>query len=186
MANTVIRNLCIVSDLPDELFYPVLPTDNSFTGDKYYGLHRTRKPVCRSALLTFINDTLLPEAGKDEASFWTGFDEAVHQLAPRNAELLDRRETLQSKLDNWLKKRREKDFDEAAYTNFLREIGYIVDEGDDFVISTEHVDAEIATIAGPQVVPVMNTRYALNAPMPDGAAFMTRLRHRCHRRRKRP
>ena len=117
-----------------------------------------------SALLTFINDTLLPQAGKDEASFWTGFDEAVHQLAPRNAKLLDRRETLQSEIDNWLKKRREKDFDEAAYTNFLREIGYIVDEGDDFVISTEHVDAEIATIAGPQlVVPVMNARYALNA-----------------------
>ena len=117
-----------------------------------------------SALLTFINDTLLPESGKDEASFWTGFDEAVHQLAPRNAEILDRREILQSKLDNWLKKHREKGFDEAAYTNFLREIGYIVDEGDDFVISTEHVDAEIATIAGPQlVVPVMNARYALNA-----------------------
>ena len=117
-----------------------------------------------SALLSFINDTLLPEAGKDEASFWTEFDEAVHQLASRNAELLDRREILQSKLDNWLKKRREKGFDEAAYTNFLREIGYIVDEGDDFVISTEHVDAEIATIAGPQlVVPVMNARYALNA-----------------------
>ena len=117
-----------------------------------------------SALFTFINDTLLPEASKDEASFWTGFDEAVHQLAPRNAELLNRRETLQSKLDNWLKKRREKDFDEAAYTNFLREIGYIVDVGDDFVISTENVDAEIATIAGPQlVVPVMNARYALNA-----------------------
>ena len=117
-----------------------------------------------SALFTFINDTLLPEAGKDEASFWTGFDETVHQLAPRNAELLDRRETLQSKLDNWLKTRSEKGFDEAAYTNFLREIGYIVDEGDDFVISTEHVDAEIATIAGPQlVVPVMNARYALNA-----------------------
>ena len=117
-----------------------------------------------SALLTFINDTLLPEAGKDEASFWTGFDEAIHQLAPRNAELLSRRETLQNELDNWLKKRRKSGFDEAAYTNFLREIGYIVDEGDDFVISTEHVDAEIATIAGPQlVVPVMNARYALNA-----------------------
>ena len=117
-----------------------------------------------SALLNFINDTLLPEAGKDETSFWTGFDEAVHQLAPRNAELLDRRNTLQRRLDNWLEKRREKDFDEANYTAFLREIGYIVDEGDDFVISTEHVDAEIATIAGPQlVVPVMNARYALNA-----------------------
>ena len=117
-----------------------------------------------AALLTFINDTLLPEAGKDEESFWTGFDEAVHQLAPRNAELLKRRETLQSELDNWLKSHRESNFDDVAYTDFLNEIGYIVDEGDDFVISTDHVDAEIATIAGPQlVVPVMNARYALNA-----------------------
>ncbi|MDP7376132.1 MAG: malate synthase G, partial [Alphaproteobacteria bacterium] len=76
------------------------------------------------ALLNFINEPLLPEAGKDETSFLTGCDEAVHQLAPRNAELLNRRETLQNKLDNWLKKHHEKDFDEAAYTNFLREIGY--------------------------------------------------------------
>ena len=117
-----------------------------------------------AALLTFINDTLLPDAGKDEASFWAGFDKAVHQLAPRNAELLKRRETLQSELDSWLKLHRESNFDEAAYTDFLRKIDYIVDEGDDFVISTDRVDAEIATIAGPQlVVPVMNARYALNA-----------------------
>ena len=61
-------------------------------------------------------------------------------------------------------KNRENGFDEAAYTAFLRQIGYIVDEGNDFVISTDRVDAEIATIAGPQlVVPVMNARYALNA-----------------------
>ena len=81
-----------------------------------------------AALLTFINDTLLPEAGRDEASFWTGFDEAVHQLAPRNAELLKRREILQSEIDNWLKSHRESNFDEIAYTDFLREIGYIVDD----------------------------------------------------------
>jgi malate synthase len=115
-------------------------------------------------LFTFINDTLLPAANSDKASFWTGFDEAVHQLAQRNAELLDRRETLQNELDTWLKKHRESGFDEVAYTAFLRQIGYIVDEGDDFVISTGHVDSEIATIPGPQlVVPVMNARYALNA-----------------------
>jgi len=117
-----------------------------------------------AALYTFINDTLLPAAGRNKASFWTGFDEAIHQLAPRNAELLVRRETLQKKLDSWLKKHRENSFDDTAYTAFLRQIGYIVDEGDDFVISTDHVDTEIATIAGPQlVVPVMNARYALNA-----------------------
>ena len=71
-----------------------------------------------AALLNFINDTLLPAAGRDEAAFWTGFDEAVHQLAPRNAELLNRRKTLQGELDTWLKKNRENGFDEAAYTAF--------------------------------------------------------------------
>ncbi len=117
-----------------------------------------------AALFNFINDTLLPAARSDEESFWTGFDKAVHKLALRNAQLLECRKTLQNELDDWLKKHRESGFDEAAYTAFLRQIGYIVDEGDDFVISTDHVDAEIATIAGPQlVVPVMNARYALNA-----------------------
>jgi len=117
-----------------------------------------------AALLTFINDTLLPSAGVEADSFWTGFDEAVHQLAPRNAELLEVRDQVQSKIDAWFTEHRDTAFDETAYTAFLREIGYVVDEGDDFVIGTENVDAEIATIAGPQlVVPVMNARYALNA-----------------------
>ena len=117
-----------------------------------------------AALLTFINDTLLPSAGVEADRFWAGFDEAVHKLAPRNAELLQKRDDLQGKIDSWLAERRDHPFDEAAYTAFLREIGYLVEEGDDFVISTENVDAEIANIAGPQlVVPVMNARYALNA-----------------------
>lgn len=117
-----------------------------------------------AALLTFINDTLLPSAGVEADSFWAGFDEAVHQLAPRNAELLEVRDQVQSKIDAWFTEHRDTAFDETAYTAFLREIGYVVDEGDDFVIGTENVDAEIATIAGPQlVVPVMNARYALNA-----------------------
>ena len=115
-------------------------------------------------LLGFINDRLLPAAGVDADNFWAGFDEVVHRLSPRNAELLHTREALQSKIDRWLADHKESAFDEAAYTRFLREIGYIVDDGEDFVISTENVDAEIARIAGPQlVVPVMNARYALNA-----------------------
>ena len=115
-------------------------------------------------LLSFINDTLLPSAGVEADRFWTGFDEAVHRLAPRNAELLQTREEMQSKIDSWLVDHRDSPFDDAAYTDFLREIGYVVEDGEDFVIATENVDAEIARIAGPQlVVPVMNARYALNA-----------------------
>ena len=115
-------------------------------------------------LLSFINDTLLPSAGIETDKFWAGFDEAVHRLAPRNAELLHIRDELQSKIDSWLAAHRDSPFDDTAYTDFLREIGYVVDDGEDFVISTENVDAEIAGIAGPQlVVPVMNARYALNA-----------------------
>ena len=115
-------------------------------------------------LLSFINDTLLPSAGVETDRFWAGFDEAVHRLAPRNAELLQTREEMQSKIDSWLVDHRDSPFDDAAYTDFLREIGYVVEDGEDFVIATENVDAEIARIAGPQlVVPVMNARYALNA-----------------------
>ena len=115
-------------------------------------------------LLSFINDTLLPSAGVEADRFWTGFDEAVHRLAPRNAELLQTREEMQSKIDSWLVDHRDSPFDDAAYTDFLREIGYVVKDGEDFVIATENVDAEIARTAGPQlVVPVMNARYALNA-----------------------
>ena len=115
-------------------------------------------------LLSFINDTLLPSAGVEADRFWAGFDEAVHRLAPRNAELLQTREEMQSKIDSWLVDHRDSPFDDAAYTDFLREIGYVVEDGEDFVIATENVDAEIARTAGPQlVVPVMNARYALNA-----------------------
>ncbi|MGB0810816.1 MAG: malate synthase G, partial [Candidatus Puniceispirillaceae bacterium] len=115
-------------------------------------------------LLSFINDTLLPSAGVEADRFWAGFDEAVHRLAPRNAELLQIREEMQSKIDSWLVDHRDSPFDDAAYTDFLREIGYVVEDGEDFVIATENVDAEIARTAGPQlVVPVMNARYALNA-----------------------
>ena len=115
-------------------------------------------------LLAFVNDVLLPAASVEPSSFWQGFDNAVHKLAPRNAELLETREAIQAKIDKWLVNNRSTGLDSDAYTDFLKEIGYLVPEGDDFVISTENVDDEIARIAGPQlVVPVMNARYALNA-----------------------
>ena len=115
-------------------------------------------------LLAFVNDVLLPAASIDPSSFWTGFDESVHKLAPRNAELLETREKIQAQIDKWLIDNRAAGIDINAYTDFLKEIGYLVTEGEDFVIDTRNVDDEIARIAGPQlVVPVMNARYALNA-----------------------
>ena len=115
-------------------------------------------------LLAFVNDVLLPAASIDPSSFWTGFDESVHKLAPRNAELLETREKIQAQIDKWLIDNRAAGLDINAYTDFLKEIGYLVPEGADFVIDTQNVDDEIARIAGPQlVVPVMNARYALNA-----------------------
>ena len=115
-------------------------------------------------LLAFVNDVLLPAASIEPSVFWEGFDANVHKLAPRNAELLAARDALQTKIDNWLIENRSAGLDTDAYNAFLTEIGYLVPEGDDFVISTGNVDDEIARIAGPQlVVPVMNARYALNA-----------------------
>ena len=88
----------------------------------------------------------------------------MHHLAPRNADLLKKRDELQAQIDEWLVAHRDNGIDADAYTSFLKDIGYLLSEGDDFAIETTNVDDEIATIAGPQlVVPVMNARYALNA-----------------------
>jgi malate synthase len=88
----------------------------------------------------------------------------VHDLAPKNRELLDKRDRLQAQIDAWHRERGDRHFDLEAYKEFLREIGYLLPEGPDFSVGTENVDPEIAEIAGPQlVVPVMNARYALNA-----------------------
>ena len=115
-------------------------------------------------LLEFVNDQLLAGTSISSQDFWQGFDEAVHKLAPKNRALLAHREELQTKIDNYLIENRDNGIDGDAYQAFLKEIGYIVEEGADFSINTSQVDDEIATIAGPQlVVPVMNARYALNA-----------------------
>ena len=115
-------------------------------------------------LLEFVNDQLLAGTSISSQDFWQGFDEAVHKLAPKNRALLAHRAELQAKIDNYLIENRDNGIDSDAYQAFLKEIGYIVEEGADFSINTSQVDDEIATIAGPQlVVPVMNARYALNA-----------------------
>lgn len=114
------------------------------------------------ALFDFVNEELLPGTGVDAADFWAGFDRAVHTLAPRNQVLLARRDFLQQQIDQW--HRQNAEFSPTAYRAFLQQIGYLVPTGAPFQITTENVDAEIATLAGPQlVVPVMNARFALNA-----------------------
>jgi malate synthase len=112
----------------------------------------------------FINREVLPGTGVPEAGFWTRLDRIVQTLAPKNRDLLAKRDALQEKIDAWHRDRKGKPFDPAVYKTFLSEIGYLVPEGPDFAIDSEKVDDEIARIAGPQlVVPVTNARYALNA-----------------------
>ncbi len=117
-----------------------------------------------SLLLNFVNNDLLKDTNIEPKKFWLGFDETVHELAPKNKELIKIREDLQKKIDGWHIKSKGKEIDINEYKSFLKKIGYLKDEGPDFKIETDHVDEEIAKIAGPQlVVPIMNARYALNA-----------------------
>ncbi|KEA65109.1 Malate synthase G [Marinobacterium lacunae] len=114
-------------------------------------------------LYNFINNEALPGTGVDAQAYWAAFDAIVHELAPRNRELLAKRDALQEKIDEWHRQNRGQ-FDFAAYKQFLTDIGYLLPEGPDFTATTSNVDPEMATMAGPQlVVPVMNARYALNA-----------------------
>ena len=115
-------------------------------------------------LADFVDTRLLEGSGITADSFWSGFDAAVHRLTPRNRELLAIRADMQARIDVWLREQAGTAIDAGAYTAFLGEIGYLVEEGGDFAVDTSNVDPEIATVAGPQlVVPITNARYALNA-----------------------
>ena len=117
-----------------------------------------------SILYDFVNKEVLKDLDISAEDFWVKFEQVVKELAPKNKELIKKREDIQTKIDNWHKQNKDKDFDKIEYLNFLKSIGYIVDNGEDFKISTSNVDEEISSIAGPQlVVPVDNSRYALNA-----------------------
>ena len=115
-------------------------------------------------LLSFVNNELLKDLDITSENFWLGFDHVVHELAPKNKELLEIREILQKKIDDWHIKNKGNEIKINDYKKFLQEIGYLKNEGPDFKIQTSNVDDEIALIAGPQlVVPIMNARYTLNA-----------------------
>ena len=115
-------------------------------------------------LLDFVNNEIIPGTNIKSEEFWTSFGKIVHELAPINKRLIQKREDIQKKIDDWHIKNKGKDLDKKEYLNFLKSISYIVEEKDEFNIETANVDNEIATIAGPQlVVPVDNARYALNA-----------------------
>ena len=115
-------------------------------------------------LADFVKNELLAGLDVNEKDFWDGFDKSINELAPINKKLLEVRETLQSEIDLWLKKNRNGEFNHQEYKNFLKEIGYLKEEGNDFKIDTKKLDREISSIAGPQlVVPIMNSRYTLNA-----------------------
>ena len=117
-----------------------------------------------TTLYGFVNDEVLPGTNVSPADFWAGFSAIVHDMAPQNRALLAKRDDLQAQIDSWHKQHAGQAFDFDAYKNFLTEIGYLLPEGPDFAVDTAHVDDEISTLAGPQlVVPVMNARYALNA-----------------------
>jgi malate synthase len=115
-------------------------------------------------LFDFVAREALPGTGVEEKAFWAGLADLLARLAPRNAALLAKRDHLQSAIDAWHREQPGAQFDAPSYKAFLRDIGYLVPEGAPFSVSTEHVDAEVARVAGPQlVVPVNNARYALNA-----------------------
>ncbi|MEP2784036.1 MAG: malate synthase G [Pseudoruegeria sp.] len=117
-----------------------------------------------AVLAEFLEADALPGTGVTADQFWTGFSDIVHELGPKNRVLLEERTLLQRQIDDWHVAHRGQSHDATAYTDFLKEIGYLLDEGEDFSIVTENVDTEIAQLPGPQlVVPIMNARFALNA-----------------------
>ena len=117
-----------------------------------------------STLFEFVNNEAIPGTGIVSDQFWDNFSKIVHELAPINKNLIEKREVIQKKIDNWHKSNKDKELNKKDYIKFLKSIGYLIEENNDFNIETTGVDKEISSIAGPQlVVPVDNARYALNA-----------------------
>ena len=91
-------------------------------------------------LADFVEKKLISEIDLTVEEFWNGFDKVINELAPINKKLLEKRETLQSEIDLWLKKNRDTNFNQEDYKKFLKEIGYLKDEGEDFKIDTKNLD----------------------------------------------
>jgi len=115
-------------------------------------------------LYQLINEQIIPGTGVESVNFWREFEAVLDEFTAKNQALLDKRDQFQSQIDKWHKDRQDKEWSFEEYKAYLLKIGYLVPEGDDFVIGTENVDSEISSQAGPQlVVPVKNARFALNA-----------------------
>ena len=115
-------------------------------------------------LRDFLENEVLEGLDISKEHFWSSFEKIVNEFSPRNKALLQKREDIQSQIDSWHIDHKDEDFNPEKYKTFLSDIGYIAPRSPDFSISTDNVDPEIKTIAGPQlVVPVMNARFALNA-----------------------
>jgi len=115
-------------------------------------------------IYNLVRDEIVPglDIGADEV--WEEFAAIVADLTPKNTALLRKRDELQKQIDDWHLARKGQPHDAAAYKQFLYDIGYLVEEGEDFQVTVQHVDPEIARVSGPQlVVPMSNARYALNA-----------------------
>lgn len=116
------------------------------------------------ALVRFAEEKALPGTGVEASRFWQGVADILARCAPVNRALLARRDEIQTKLDDWHKANPGPITDMTAYQKFLTEIGYLAPVPVGFKIGTQNVDAEIATMAGPQlVVPALNDRFVLNA-----------------------
>jgi len=116
------------------------------------------------SIYKLVQDEIAPGTGVEVDHFWQATAEILASLGGENKKMLDKRDALQSQIDAWHKQQVGKDHDAQAYADFLREIGYLTDEGEEFAVSVSRVDPEIASLAGAQlVVPVNNARYALNA-----------------------
>lgn len=117
-----------------------------------------------STLYALVNQQIIPGTDINVEDFWRSFEEILDDLVPKNRMLLTKRDELQKQIDEWHKERIGKSLDPKEYKQFLQKIGYLVEQGKDFQVSTKNVEPEIATQAGPQlVVPIMNARFALNA-----------------------
>jgi malate synthase len=115
-------------------------------------------------LYELVNDDVLPGLSITATEFWSSTADILEEFIPWNKKLLEERENLQQKINQWHLDKTNLPFSQSQYEGFLKQIGYLVSEQDDFLIGTDNVDSEVAVIAGPQlVVPLMNARFAINA-----------------------
>ena len=129
--------------------------------EKYVSVHNLS---VSKVLFNFVNLEALEGTNIDKKKFWRDFSRSVHELSPKNKELLNTRRRMQIDIDRWHIDNKNKKYNQKNYEKFLKTIGYIKNVGPEFKIETKNIDFEISSVAGPQlVVPIMNSRYTLNA-----------------------